>query len=571
MRFHWFSWIVSATFLLMLGTSADAGDLHIRYAEPIRLQDPAAPTVSSLKAQIASGRLAFEAYGRQFDLQIESNARLLAAVTAEQRKTTAVLQSGNVQLLRGRIAGTTGSWVRLTRIGEELHGAIWDGNELYTIEPARIVNRFATDRLAVAGSTPVVYRLSDSDAGSSPMSCGVEVADPRRSALAAYDSLVGELGADPSLTAVAGGVLDIAVIADYEFYVSHPNNTEAELLARMNIVDGIFSGQLGVDLVVSQLKVFTTSSEPFTTNQGADLLDQVAQYRNSVAALRDTGLAHLVTGRDITDNIAGIAYVGTICDSAHGVGISEGRYDLTTTALIAAHEIGHNFGASHDAQAGSPCQGTAPTFLMATQINGSHTFSQCSLDHMRPNAARASCIARILLIDASIQDTPDTVEGTAGSEVMMPVEVSSVGSAQLNDVQVAVSLQAPVAVESASVPGGSCATGAGGVTCQLGTIEARGTRRINVALRPAAPGTFEGTVTVSTPQDTNAANDTRVVSLVVSPNAQSPGGPPSSGGAGSGGGGATEAGLLLTLYVVLRRRFRRPPALVQPAPGRSAD
>ena len=570
MRFHWFSWIVSATFLLMLGTSADAGDLHIRYAEPIRLQDPAAPTVSSLKAQIASGRLAFEAYGRQFDLQIESNARLLAAVTAEQRKTTAVLQSGNVQLLRGRIAGATGSWVRLTRIGEELHGAIWDGNELYTIEPARIVNRFATDRLAVAGSTPVVYRLSDSDAGSTPMSCGVEVADPRRSALAAYDSLVGELGADPSLTAVAGGVLDIAVIADYEFYASHPINTEAELLARMNIVDGIFSGQLGVDLVVSQLKVFTTSSEPFTTNKGADLLDQVARYRSSVTALRDTGLAHLITGRDITDNIAGIAYVGTICDSAHGVGISEGRYDLTTTALIAAHEIGHNFGASHDAQAGSPCQGTAPTFLMATQINGSHTFSQCSLDHMRPNAALASCIARVQLIDASIQDTPDTVAGTAGSEVMMPVEVSSVGSAQLNNVQVSVSLQAPVAVESASVPGGSCATGAGGVTCQLGTIEARGTRRINVALRPLSPGTFEGTVTVSTPQDTNATNDTRLVSLVVSPNAQSPGGPTASGG-GSGGGGATEAGLLLTLYGVLRRRSRQSPALVQPAAGRSTD
>jgi hypothetical protein len=567
MRFHWFSSTVCASFLLLTGTPAVAGDLHIRYAEPISLQDPSVPTTSSLAARIASGKLAFQAYGRQFDLEVESNARLLAAVSAEQRKVAAGLQSTNVQFLRGRLAGIAGSWVRLTRIGEELHGAIWDGTELYTIEPARIVNRFATDRLAVADSTPTVYRLSDSDAGSTPMSCGVEVADPRRSALAAYGSLVDELGADPSLNAVAGGELDIAVIADYEFYISHPNNTEAELLARMNVVDGIFSGQLGVDIVVSQVKVFTTSSEPFTASKGADLLDQVSRYRTSVAALRDTGLAHLITGRDITDNIAGIAYVGTICDAAHGVGISEGRYDLTTTALIAAHEIGHNFGASHDAQAGSPCQSTAPTFLMATQINGSHTFSQCSLDHMLPNAAHASCIAHIRLIDASIQDTPDTVEGTAGSEVMLPVEVSSVGSAQLNDVRVSVSLQAPVAVESASVPGGSCATGAGGVTCELGTIEARGTRLISVALRPSSPGTFAGTATVSTPQDTNAANDTRVVSLRVSPNAQSPGDAASSGG----GGGATEMSLLLMLYGAVWRRFRRPAGRVQPAVGQSAD
>src|SRR5882672_968765 len=312
MRFHWFSSIVSASLLLLLGTQAGAGDLHIRYAEPIRLQAPSTPNASSLQAQIASGRLSFQAYGRQFDLALQSNARLLAEATLAQPSSAA-----NYQLLRGQVEGLPGSWVRLTRIGEELHGAIWDGNELYTIEPARIVNRFATDRLAVGGSAPVVYRLSDSDAGSSPMSCGVEVTDQRRSALAAYESLVGELGADPALTEVAGGALEIAVIGDYEFYVAHPNDTEAELLARMNIVDGIFSGQLGVDIVVSQVKVFTTSSEPFTTDKGSDLLEQLGRYRSSSAALSNVGLAHLITGRDIADNMAGIAYVGTVCDTTH--------------------------------------------------------------------------------------------------------------------------------------------------------------------------------------------------------------------------------------------------------------
>ncbi|HEY7378307.1 MAG TPA: M12 family metallo-peptidase [Steroidobacteraceae bacterium] len=573
MRFHWFSWTVSAS-LLLTGTPALAGDLHIRYAEPIALQ--AAPNATavtrSLRSQIASGRLSFQAYGRQFDLDLESNARLLAARQLQRSASAAGSAAApDYQLLRGRVAGLAGSWVRITRIGEELHGAIWDGSELYTIEPARIVNRFATDRLAVSGSTPVVYRLSDSDAGSRPMSCGAEVPDQRRTALAAYDSLVGELAADSSLASVTGSEIEVAVIGDYEFYTTHPDNTEAELLARMNIVDGIFGGQLGVDIVVSQVKVFTTPSEPFSTNKGSDLLEQVGRYRSSSAELRSAGIAHLITGRDIADNMAGIAYVGTVCDDTHGVAISEGQFDLTTTALISAHEIGHNFGASHDAVSGSPCEGTAPTYLMAAQINGSNTFSQCSLEHMRPIAAHASCVTRMRLIDASIEATPETLEATAGKEVMLPVEVSAVGKAQLNDVQVSISLQAPVAVEFASVPGGSCAAGAGGVTCQLGAIEARGTRRINVTLLSQAAGTFEGTVKVSTPDDTNSANDTRVISLLVSPTAQSPGSPVNNGGGsadtgdgGSGGGGATGFGLLLALYAVLRRRFRRTSAPVQP-------
>ena len=545
MRFHWFS---SIALLLLLPACGAAGDLHIRYAEPISLQ---AGTTSS-QSLASGGRLSFQAYGRQFDLALESNARLVHVRGAEQRSSPAY------ELLRGRVEGLPGSWVRLTRIGAELHGAIWDGSELYTVEPARIVNRFAVNRLAVDGSAPVVYRLSDTDAASSPMSCGATVSDGRRSALSAYQSLLGELEADPTLTTTkAGGELSIAVIADYEFYDTHRTNTEAELLARMNIVDGIFSGQLGVSIVVTQLRIFTTSSEPFTTDTGSDLLDEVAHYRSSSPTLRTAGVAHLITGRDIAGNMAGIAYVGTVCETARGVGISEGRYDLTTNALIAAHEIGHNFGATHDGEAGSPCESTAPAYLMAAQINGSNTFSQCSLEHMRPTVARASCITLASVADASIADTPAVIEGTAGTAVNLPVEVSSVGSAQLNNVVVSISLPAPVAVDAVTVPGGSCATGAGGATCELGTIEVGGWRRVNVEVRALSAGTYASTVSVSTPNDTNAANDQRVISLVVDPPspAGASGGGSSSGG-GTGGGGAAEVGLLLALCVALRRQAR---------------
>ena len=547
MRFHWFSSIALVPLLLTSSPQAGASDLHIRYAEPISFQSNSASR-PSIRDLTATGRLSFQAYGRQFDLNLESNARLLGVAATQQQGYAA-----SYQLLRGKVQGLQGSWVRITRIGEELHGAIWDGHDLYTIAPARIVNRFAVDRLAVGGSAPVVYRLSDTDSDTNPLSCGVNAPDENTVALSAYQSLLGELEADTQIAqSSAGAQLDVAVIGDYEFYSTHPQNTEAELLARMNVVDGIFSDQVGVSIRVSQVKIFTTPAEPFTTSTGADLLEQLGRYRAETPVLRTPGLVHLVTGRDIVGSMAGIAYVGTVCDASHGVGISEGQYDLTMGALIAAHEIGHNFGASHDAEAGSPCQSTPATFLMAAQINGSNTFSQCSLERMRPSVLGASCITRTRLVDASLESTPTTIEGTAGAAVSLSVEVDAVGSAPLQDVLVSISLQAPVAVESAIVPGGSCATGAGGATCELSIIEAGGSRRINVMLRSSSPGTFSSTVSVSTPNDVNATNDQRVISLIVNPAAAAP-----TAAAGSGGGGATEIALMLTLFGVLRRRFRR--------------
>ena len=554
MRFHWVS-LIALVSLLASGPQAGAGDLRIRYAEPLNLQSSSAAR-PSIRALTATGRLSFQAYGRQFDLDLEPNARL-GGVTAAQQQDYAA----SFQLLRGTVQGLTGSWVRITRIGEELHGAIWDGRDLYSIAPARIVNRFAVDRLAVGGSAPVIYRLSDTDSDTSPMSCGVNAPAEKTVALSAYQSLVGELQHTQITSGGAGAQLDIAVIGDYEFFSTHPQNTEAELLARMNVVDGIFSGQLGVSIHVAQVKIFTTPAEPFSSDTGADLLEQVGRYRADTPALRTPGLVHLVTGRDIAGNMAGIAYIGTVCDVSHGVGVSEGQYDLTMSALIAAHEIGHNFGASHDAEAGSPCQSTPSTFLMAAQINGSNTFSQCSLGRMLPSVSGASCITRVPVVDASIENTPTTIEGTAGTAVSLPIQVNAIGSAQMNDVLVSISLQAPVAVDSATVPGGSCATGAGGVACELGTIEAGGWRRVNVMLRSPSPGTFSGTVSVSTPNDVNATNDQRVISLIVNPASAVP--TTTTGGGGSGGGGATEIGLLLTLAAVLRRRISRTPVVAR--------
>jgi hypothetical protein len=87
----------------------------IQYAEPVAL---------SLSASAAQ----FDAYGRRFSLSLADNSRVLEKLSVQRK---AQLQS--YPLLRGSLDGAPGSWVRLTQSAAGVEGAIWDGQDLYTV------------------------------------------------------------------------------------------------------------------------------------------------------------------------------------------------------------------------------------------------------------------------------------------------------------------------------------------------------------------------------------------------------------------------------------------------------
>ncbi|HSG66776.1 MAG TPA: M12 family metallo-peptidase, partial [Gammaproteobacteria bacterium] len=90
--------------------------------------------------------------------------------------------------------------------------------------------------------------------------------------------------------------------------------------------------------------------------------------------------------------IVGKAYLGTVCHARLGAGYTTTEGSAFADTLIAAHEFGHNFGAPHDAEEGSPCQSVPDTFLMAPFVNSSEQFSTCSLEQMAPVIAAATCL-----------------------------------------------------------------------------------------------------------------------------------------------------------------------------------
>src|SRR6185369_9731041 len=129
---------------------------------------------------------------------------------------------------------------------------------------------------------------------------------------------------------------------------------------------------------------------------------------------------------------AGIAYVGTVCDAQRGVSLSERSYGTTISALLMAHELGHNLGAPHDGE--GACASVGGGFIMAPSVSGVANFSQCSIDVMRTALASASCVTPATYADVSLATPTTSVAAEGGVPFTLPYVVRSIGTETADDV-----------------------------------------------------------------------------------------------------------------------------------------
>ena len=159
------------------------------------------------------------------------------------------------------MTGLPGSWVRLTRLPDGIYGAVWDGSEFYSIAPAHTLAEFMGGATPATSDQPLIYRASDVDMLGGPRFCAVF--DPTGGSgkpitgLDQYKSLLRELPRNATAAAVATLELEVAMIADFEFFSAEVDPASA-LLNRLNVVDGIFSEQVGVAITATELKVCST-------------------------------------------------------------------------------------------------------------------------------------------------------------------------------------------------------------------------------------------------------------------------------------------------------------------------
>ena len=472
---------------------------EIRFAEPVQL------AVSGQAAQ-------FDAYGRRFTLNLADNDRVLSKLPAQRK-----LQLQRYRLMRGSLEGQPGSWVRLTESAAGVEGAIWDGQDLYAVTSYGRIADHLTTPLAVGSAQTVVYKLSDTRDALPQNFCALQrdpVGTQKLSPLNQYRYMVGELQAAAATT--VSRQIEIALVADSAFAAAEVADPAAAMLARLNIVEGIFSEQVGLLVLATEVRVVAADNDPFTSTAAVSLLEQIGKYRVANPAVRARGLAHLMTGKNLDGTTAGIAYVGSACEAERGVSLSERSYGTTISAIVMAHELGHNFGAPHDGEAGEACGAVAGGYIMSPSISGYARFSQCSINVISKGLDNASCVTPADYADAALIGG-STVSAEGGVSFAMPFVVRSSGTQAADDVMFSISIPdgAGVTLDAASAEGASCSMTALSASCVFGAIPAGEQRSVGITARATLPGTVTTHAQVAASNDLMTSNNVRDVGVSI--------------------------------------------------------
>jgi hypothetical protein len=450
----------------------------------------------------ANGRgalaLRFDSLGQRFALELEPNAPIndIARRVSREASTTAY---------KGVVSGLPSSWVRITYSPNGPSGLIWDGAHLFGIEPPSDTDTGSQD--------PAIFRVEDLVVEAGSAVCGMEPL-PATGA-ATLEQIVTESQAVAELTATLN--LELGIIADVEFSSANEPDPSAALVARINNVDGIFSEQLGVKLTIADVTVFDAEPDPFSQSDAPGLLDELRAFRSASSTQGATGLTHLFTGRNLDGSTVGIAYFGALCSRDFGAGLSEGLRGPVFDSLIAAHEIGHNFGAPHDGDPDQACATTPETFLMAPSITGSDQFSQCSIEQMQIEIASASCLTDINYPDLALMPLEEAPSALANVEFDYIVVASNQGAQAATGASLEMTFDPGLQVLAATPSAGSCDAPQSTMTCTLGEIPSGSSRDIVFRLVSQSVDGFAVTGAVSVADDVNLGNNFMTDSITIDP------------------------------------------------------
>ena len=80
--------------------------------------------------------------------------------------------------------------------------------------------------------------------------------------------------------------IEISLIADSAFQAQEPDDPTAAMLTRLNIVEGVFSEQVGLLVLATDVRLMPANADPFTSTKGPTLLDQLGAYRKATPSVR---------------------------------------------------------------------------------------------------------------------------------------------------------------------------------------------------------------------------------------------------------------------------------------------
>ncbi len=295
---------------------------------------------------------------------------------------------------RGALAGHPGSRVAATLDARGLSARILlaDGTELY-LEPLSG---------KVPGAARREHALYDRH---DVLDRGVPCAPPQ---LAPADSGVSApVGAESTTPEAPGAgtlkVAELAIDADHEYFVAWGQSVTAVEDRIHTVIDAMnlqYESEVGITHRITTVIVRTSPAQPCTATDPNALLDQlrVEWTANHAGVQRD--LAHLFTGKQIDGSVIGIAWLGVVCNSGYGYGLSQSDFNgnFASATDLTAHELGHNWNASH-------C--TCPDYTMNRYITSANRFDPAtSIPQIVAHRDSRTCLE-----DATTEPPPPPVPG----------------------------------------------------------------------------------------------------------------------------------------------------------------
>jgi len=262
---------------------------------------------------------------------------------------------------RGSVEGYPESRVAMSLLESGLSGVLLlDAASTVVIQP---VTDFVPGFAGVAG-THVVFHAGDAVVPEGHCGNLFQNMEVKRR-LMGREGQGDAAGGDSQDGGIAGttpNICDISCDTDYEFFTKNNNsvnNTIADVELIINGIDTIYDRDVNIIFEIVATVVRSTSDDPYTTTTINGRLDEVdAIFSASPYTLIPDDVVHLFSGYNFSGGAIGLAYLGVVCYSPYNFGVVESRYTTTLNyrLSLSAHELGHNWDATHcDSQGNADC------------------------------------------------------------------------------------------------------------------------------------------------------------------------------------------------------------------------
>jgi hypothetical protein len=344
------------------------------------------------------------------------------------------LPPGENLTFQGQLNEGDGGDVALTIDQDFIYGFVEQGEQSYFIEPLWY---FVPDQ-----PTNLFVVYSNNDVRPSEGKCGVNEMEQHKPQVPALNT-----AADRS-----GGcfTIELSIAADNSMFNKFGSTAavQAHTLGVMNNVQTNYDNEFPDVIqfaIVEQFILGLGAPDPWTASTDAiTLLFDFANWGpTGFTQIHDLG--QLWTNRDFDGPTAGIAFLPGVCTTSGYHCISDFLHSANQSREIAAHEIGHNLGADHDAASSSN--------IMAPFVSTSNTWSTASINDIGStvlsSAGPGGCLAGCC--PATLNFTATISSGTSDFEATSTITATNVISGSANvtyDAGVAVNLNLGFSAQS---------------------------------------------------------------------------------------------------------------------------